>query len=158
MLNLKKIKPVNIIASEKLPDLERCAVKSGVNEMIKLLLGYAPKYEIQINYAQAQNERWVNEIGKYYSQNNNQLNGAVMMKYLFELSKKENHPYLIYVTRDDIYYEPTSGTRNLFSVGLSQEGSPSIISTNRFQGIVDEKLRASCIKTATMHEVGHMFG
>jgi len=44
-----------------------------------------------------------------------------------------------------------------FVIGLASPGIGTTISTYRFKQL-DDKLRYECIKTETMHELGHVFG
>jgi predicted Zn-dependent protease len=60
--------------------------------------------------------------------------------------------YDILIVRSDIYAEEDN-----FLVGIAREGFGTVISTYRFNGL-DDKLKYECIKTETMHELGHVFG
>lgn len=42
-------------------------------------------------------------------------------------------------------------------IGLAQPEMGTVVSTHRFRGL-DDKTRYECVKTETMHELGHVFG
>jgi predicted Zn-dependent protease len=60
--------------------------------------------------------------------------------------------YKILILKTDMYSDETN-----FVIGLAQEGIGSVISINRFLKL-DYQTQIECIKTETIHELGHVFG
>lgn len=61
--------------------------------------------------------------------------------------------YDVILTAKDLY------TKNVnFIVGLAEEGIGTIISVNRFRGILGRRIQSEAKKQELYHEVGHVFG
>ncbi|MFC1803732.1 hypothetical protein ACFL0D_07190 [Thermoproteota archaeon] len=91
--------------------------------------------------------------GKEESRNKHQINAGTILDYLiFQLMKSEQKYYFVFLMSSDIYYQDYH-----FVIGLASSCSGTVVSTNRFQELIP-KTRFECIKTETMHEVGHVFG
>ncbi|MDO8516688.1 MAG: hypothetical protein Q7S33_01050 [Nanoarchaeota archaeon] len=146
-----KIKSLFIQYQKGISNLEKRAVMDGAKEMIDL--ANAKPIRIvnlgeNLDYIQG---------GQNTSKNNFQLNANTMINKLsFEsqkdIAKYNKSHYNLIVLNSDIY----SGN-NDFILGLAMGGIGTILSTYRFQKFY-EKGKYECIKTETMHELGHVFG
>ena len=160
-----KIQPILFMQQEGLCNLEKQAIFDGANELIDL----AESDGIEIrdlgvwrnnNYLDKngslkayQSVDWYLKNGKQNSRNNYQLNADLMLLSLTrEPWKKTLSHYDIMAIHSDMY----SGKSN-FVIGLARTYDSTIISTNKFKEL-DDKTRYECIKTETMHELGHVFG
>lgn len=164
-----KIKPVYLMNQAGLSDLEKRAVLNGASELIRLAevvgielvdFGVWKNSDFQNqdgSLKQYQSVDWYVGRGKETSRNKTQLNADTMLRYLW--SEPWRNPkqggrdhYDILVVHNDMYFGDTN-----FAIGLAQPGIGTIISTHRFKGLGD-KAKYECIKTETMHELGHIFG
>jgi len=87
----------------------------------------------------------------------NQLDASQILSDLSnEPWRKENQGgkdhYDLFVVREDLGYE-----ENNFVIGLAIRTIGTVFSTYRFNSL-NERTRFECIKTETMHELGHVFG
>ncbi|MFH1182070.1 MAG: hypothetical protein V1702_03880 [Candidatus Woesearchaeota archaeon] len=163
-----KIKPVYIMNQAGLSDLEKKAVLDGASEMIRLAQADVDIADFGVwrnngfrnrdgSLKQYQSVDWYVERGRDTSRNTTQLNASTMQNLLmlepwrYAQQGGKDH-YDILVVHDDMY----SGDTN-FVIGLAQPGIGTTISTNRF-GSLNNELKYECIKTETMHELGHVFG
>lgn len=168
MKAMAKIKPVYIMNQEGLTALEKEAVLEGVRELMCL----ANVSTIEVNdlnvwrnkkskdkgvFVPYQSVDWYIQRGKETSRNRFQLNAQTMQRELMiepwrYSSQGGRDHYDILIVKDDMYLENTN-----FVIGLAVKGIGTTISTHRFNGL-DNKVKYECIKTETMHEVGHTFG
>jgi predicted Zn-dependent protease len=96
---------------------------------------------------------WYLQKGMETSRNNHQINAGTIYHLLsFEPWKKNEDHYDLLALVSDMYDRDTN-----FVIGLGGEGIGTIISTYQFKGL-DENSKYECIKTETMHELGHVFG
>ena len=84
-----------------------------------------------------------------------QLNAANLIASLErEPWKKSNDHYDVLVCSSDLW----DGTeRTNFVIGLARPGDSTAFSVKRFREL-RERMAAECIKTETIHELGHVFG
>ena len=164
----KKIKPVYVMNQDGLPDSEKQAVLDGASELIKLagadikLIDFGvwrtPQYKSSDDtFNEYQSVDWYIQKGRETSRNKTQLNADVMGNCL--LSEPWRWPdrggkvhYDILIANSDIYSKGTS-----FIIGTAGKSIGTIISTYRLKEL-DKKSRYECVKTETMHELGHVFG
>ena len=82
------------------------------------------------------------------------LNASCMAELLAnDLGGAGEQPYRVLVLNKETYVQGYS-----FIVTHSLAGASAVISTHRLSEISDPDLRHECIRTITMHEVGHMLG
>ena len=165
-----KLFPIFMMNQEGLKDLEKKSVLEGASELIKLAkvggieifdLGiWRNKDFIDANGALKpyQSVDWYIQRGKETSRNRNQLNIQMIGQLLvFEPWRDKNKGgkdhYDILVLHSDMYQSEDTN----FVIGSAAEGIGTIISTYRFNQLEDRE-RYECIKTETMHELGHVFG
>lgn len=154
---------VNVMNQNGLLEESRQAAISGIKDMIaltdaKIKIADLDNWKTD-HYKSADDQyipyrsvNWYLQIAKYYSRNENQLNADIMIDSLL-MKPKHNNPHCdIILVHDDIYSKNTN-----FVIGLALAGVGAIISVHRFRGL-DEQTRRQCIKTETMHELGHVFG
>ena len=164
-----KIKPVFVMNQEGLSGLEKQAVLDGASELIETAEvsgvdlvdfgtfrnnGYRCSDD---SLKEFQSVDWYVQRGKETSRNGRQLNANTMQVALClepwrNPQKGGKDHYDIFVVHDDMY----SGDTN-FVIGLAQSGIGTTISTHRFKQL-DDRAKYECIKTETMHELGHVFG
>lgn len=164
-----KIKPIYVMNQEGLINLERQAILEGIKDLIWI----SEALEIGVSYLDVwrnnnfknedgslkpfQSVDWYIQRGRETSSNKKQLNADTMQHYVVcepwrDPKKGGRDHYDILVVRDDMYSRDTN-----FVIGLAIEGLGAVISTHRFKTLGD-KTRYECIKTETMHELGHVFG
>jgi predicted Zn-dependent protease len=164
-----KIKPVYVMNQAELSDWEKKAVLDGVAELIRLtgvsgidLVDFgAWRNKDHKNpdgsLKRFQSADWYVQRGRETSRNGRQLNADTMQlalgsEPLRNPQKGGKDHYDIFIVTDDMY----SGDTN-FVIGIAQPGIGTTISTHRFKELEDRG-RFECIKTETMHELGHVFG
>lgn len=101
---------------------------------------------------------WYIEKGRENSRNKSQLNAdAILRKLMVEPwkeSQKGGKPhYDILAVDEDIYFRDL----NLAIGAADPDWRNVVLSTYRFKDL-DGKIKHECIKTETIHELGHAFG
>jgi predicted Zn-dependent protease len=173
MAEPNRIKPVFVMNQDGLSDLERKAVLDGASEMIMLAgssgidlidFGAFRMNDYKDSDGSLKGFRsvdWYVQTGRDgirgRGRNSNQLNADRMQAALIvepwrSPSEGGRDHYDILVVHDDMY---ASGTN--FATGIAHEGIGATISTHRFQEL-ENTAKYECIKTVTMHELGHVFG
>lgn len=94
---------------------------------------------------------WFVDIGRRVGVNG-KLDAYMMFSALENYTNNYTNNYVILIVRDDMRTRDTN-----FVIGLGDQGVGTVISTHKFESL-EEKIRYNCIKTATMHELGHAFG
>ncbi|MGC9309360.1 MAG: hypothetical protein ACP5D2_01550 [Candidatus Nanoarchaeia archaeon] len=162
----RRVKPIYLMHQKSLLDLEKKAVIEGIYDIRRLIyrltdvniefrdLGYWKKKDISKPY---QSVDWYTNLGKQESTRKTQLNADIMLDALAREPSKDifqggTDHYDILVLTEDIY-----GGDNRFVIGGASRLIGAIISTYRFRHL-DYKIRRECIKTETIHELGHVFG
>lgn len=83
----------------------------------------------------------------------NQLNAQHLLALFACEPWQDSEKHLdIFLTNRDLYVEGTN-----YVLGLAIQGIGAVISTNRFLALSDS-LRKECLKTLSMHEMGHVLG
>jgi len=163
-----KIKPVHVMIQEGMLDDERIAILEGASEMIRLTgegidladLGVWRQGEYVNSDGSLEpykSVNWYVQRGRERSIRNSQLNADAMLSALEHEPWKNSEKggkahYDILAVFDDMY-----AGGSLFVIGYGRPGVGAVISINRFKGL-NKKQRIECIKTGTMHELGHAFG
>ena len=164
-----RIKPVFAMNQEGLSDLEKKAVLDAASELIRLaevdgigLVDFGVwrtnKYRNRGGSLKPyQSVDWYVQKGKETSRNRTQLNAGTMQSLLlFEPWRNPQEGgrdhYDILMVHSDMYLGETN-----FVIGVAKQGIGTTISTHRFKEL-DGRDRYECIKTETMHELGHVFG
>lgn len=159
------IKPLYIMNSN-INKLEKRAVLEGVKEVVSLT-----EVDLKIiDFDIWRNNNFKNLDGSlipycsvdWYIKNaknetRNQIDGEQVIGDLAcepwrDINKGGSNHYDLFILDSDLYYEGTN-----FVFGLTSKGIGSLVSTYRFKEL-DDKVRYDCIKTAVMHELGHLFG
>jgi len=171
----RKIKPVYLMHQEGISDLEKKAVLDGASELIQLaevpginLIDFGvwrnKDYKnTDGSLKEYQSVDWYVQKGRETSRNKKQLNAKEMQDALmyepWRYSSEGGHPHFdIFVVHEDIYYPKTNFfPETAFVIGVGGKDIGTTLSTYRFRGL-DNKSRYECIKTETMHELGHVFG
>lgn len=159
------IKPIYVMNEEGLSELERKAVLEGTEDVLKIA-GVEDRIKIEDlgawRHEEYQNKGgslipyrsvdWYIQKGREASRNKTKLDASTLLDLLVS-SDPPFQKYRILVLKSNI------GILDIYSVvGLANHWGPGIaLSTNRFKDL-DEETKIGCIKTATMHEVGHIFG
>ena len=162
-------KPVYVMNQEGLSDLEKRAVLEGVQELVRLAqvgdldihdfgIWRQPDYKSSEGSLKSfQSVDWYVQKGRETSRNRNQLNADTMQTSLLiepwkDTQRGGKDHYDVLIVHEDMHSQGTN-----FVIGLAQAGIGTVISTHRFKGL-DDRLKRECVKTETMHEVGHVFG
>ena len=165
---MAKIKPVYVMNENGLGRLEKAAVLDGIHELLGFG-GVSNLIEI-VDYMVWRNDNYVNpdgslkeyqsvdwflQQGKNSSRSKSQVNATTMLHLLtFEPFRKIKDHYDCFIVHSDMY----DGRKDInFVIGLAREGIGTIISTDKFSNL-DDRMRYECVKTETMHEMGHVFG
>ncbi|MFA5175905.1 MAG: hypothetical protein WC413_01430 [Candidatus Nanoarchaeia archaeon] len=156
---MNNIKPLYLMNEKGLSDLELKAVQDGIIELmdcanIKLDIKNFGVWRANISKPWWSID-WYLEQGKRTSTQNNQINAGYMLDLIIQepWRKNEDH-YDVMVLHSDIYSRDTR-----FVIGLASEGIGTIISVKRFKhSELGNEMKYECIKTETMHELGHVFG
>lgn len=163
-LNPIRVKPVYLMQEENVSDLEKRAVVDGVSELIKLADVSLPVRDFGVwrekgyknedgSLKEYQSVDWYIAQGKLDSKREHQLHASYMMlKMDFEPWRMKEDHYDVMVLTSDIYVRGTN-----FVIGIARPHTGTILSTDKFQCLEDQ-MKYECIKTETMHELGHVFG
>ena len=152
-------KPIYIMNEPGISIIEKDAVITG----IQTLLGLAIVKRDMVDYGawnsgiglekKYQSVDWYLEQGRRKSNRPNQLRANTIVHLLLsEPWRQQTDHYDVLITHQDLYDEGLN-----FVVGSAIAHVGTVISVNRFRGL-NEKLSYECIKTASIHEVGHVFG
>jgi predicted Zn-dependent protease len=168
-----RVKPVFIMHQEGLSDLEKKAVLDGASELIKLAevdgvkvvdWGVWRKKGFRDDDGSLKDFWSVDwyvkrgsDDGRDHTKHGRQLNAGTMQDCLSsepwrDPERKGRDHYDILVVHSDMYF---GGRR--FVIGVAQPGIGTTISTYRFRRR-NRDPRYECVKTETMHELGHVFG
>lgn len=161
---MNRTKLVYIMNEEGLSDLEREAVLEGVEGVLKTA-GVENQIKIEDlgawKHKDCQNKNgsliphrsveWYLQAGKEKSHKKTQLIVNELLNYVSSCDILQGNRIL--VLQSNIYFPNGNST-----VGLSNHWGPAVVlSTYKFKGL-DEETKYGCIKTSTMHELGHNFG
>lgn len=97
---------------------------------------------------------WYVDYGFRESRSQHQVNGGAMFNALWSEPWQKSQPhYDIVVLHSDMYDDNLA-----FCIGLAIHGFGAVVSVNRFLRLTNRNLQSECIKSETIHEVGHVFG
>lgn len=161
---MSKFKPVNIVfeAGISLPQVE--SALCGVVEMLQLAQTPQPipvrNFGVwrQPGYNQGgalqpyQSVDWYAARGKQACDRANQLDVGVIMHYLENEPWQKHEPHYDVAVFSQDFCTPSTN----FVIGLGQAGLGTALSAYRFSGLGE--MAPECLKTAVMHELGHVFG
>jgi hypothetical protein len=165
------VKPVYIMNQEGVSPLEKQAVLDGAKELIRLTgvdltvkdFGHwrSPNFKnADGTLKRYHSVEWYLSEGMRVARNEGkipQIDGDYPLTLLsiepwrFPNQGGHNH-YDILVLKSDMYSKDTN-----FVIGLAKAYIGTVLSVARFQEL-DEQMRYECIKTETIHELGHGFG
>lgn len=163
---MNKIKPIHVMNEPGLSDLEKKAVLDGAGELLRIgevenLLaikdfgvwrneGYR---NMDGSLKEYQSVDWYLQEGRKASHNKTQIKAdKILDSFKAEpWQKGSQEHYDILITHSDIYSEGIN-----FVIGLACHNLGTVISTHRFEEL-DDWLKYKCVKTETMHELGHVF-
>jgi len=161
------IKPLFLMNEKGLSQLEKQAILDGAKELIKIA-GVEDAISITDfgawkdkgyknpdgSLARFKSVDWYLQESKKYSCRPDQLNAEELVTYLeVEPWRKSEDHYDILATSQDMYYDWSTD----FVIGLARPYTATVVSTYRFKNLPN-KIKYGCIKTETMHELGHVFG
>lgn len=96
---------------------------------------------------------WYLAMAKKASARNNQINAGRFLDLLELEPWQDSNPHFdVAVIKSDMYAGESS-----FCIGLARKEVATIISINRFLSLPPKEM-LECIKTETIHEIGHVFG
>jgi predicted Zn-dependent protease len=168
MVNQFKVKPIYFMHQEKILNIERDAILDGIQEM--LFLANMPNIPV-INVGVFRTNGMFQDDGSlspYMSvdwyieearrtSTTNQLNADTLQQLL--INEPWRHPtqggkdhYDVFAVHEDITLPG-----NNYLIGLATRNIGTSLSTYRFNSL-DPRSAYECIKTETMHELGHVFG
>ncbi len=159
-------KTLFVMKEKGISELEMKASLEGVQELLKLgnaekLIGIEEKGELNgkeylDNDGVTNNFRsidWYLQKGRATSRNETQLNAGAILEYINEdVCTSGNTHFDLLIVHSDMYSGNTE-----FVIGNALKGIGTIISISKFNSL-SKKTRCECIKTQTMHEMGHVFG
>lgn len=160
-----RIRPVNVMCEEGVTERQMRAVLSGLNELLCLAavdrqievrnfgVWRQPGWLAGNTLRPYQSVDWYVDYGLFHSNRRNQVRAhAVIDALVSEPWQQAEKHYDVVVLQSDLYDQNCS-----FVIGLALAGLGTVLSVNRFLQL-EEDLQMECIKTETMHEVGHVFG
>ncbi len=165
MIKLNTIRPLRVMHQEGVTFFQLRPVLDGIDEVLKLAMA-KDRIEIfqmenwrSINYKQGstlvpwKSFDWYLEEAKAKKSKTGKINPRHLLDLNMEdVQSHSVRTYTVMVVLSDLTV-PNFG----FVVGGSMRCVGAVISLHRFLPLVTP-LDAECIKTLTMHEVGHMFG
>lgn len=158
------MKPVYIMHGAGVTDAEFESVRHGVAELLRI--GNVLDTSVH-SFGLWRNEKWLNgqtlqnwqSVDWYLawarkkSSRADQLNADYLLTLLFNEPWQKSAPHSdVLAVAEDLYCENTN-----FVIGAALPDVATVISVARFRSL-DVRLKHECIKTETMHEVGHVFG
>lgn len=161
-----RIRPIYVCCDHRVDPEHLNAVLDGAHELVRLG-GVAdlvevknfntwrqPDYQSDGQLAPYHSVEWYVADAQAKSDRRSQLNAhAVLVAFQLEPWRTASPHYDIMVVTDDLY----DGDTTSFVIGLASAGLGMIVSTHRWRGL-DRISQRECLKTATMHELGHVFG
>jgi len=162
---MSRIKPIIVMNEESIASADKDACISGICELLNIV-GVNSKIKIidravwrDKGYKDGDNLKEYGSVDWYLykgledSRNGKQINAGTILDYMtLNLIKNNSNHYFTFLLDSDIY-----NADNNFVIGLARSGIGTVISTHRFQNL-EKKLKIECIKTETIHELGHVFG
>lgn len=147
---------------EGLNGLEKKAVLDGTKEILKIA-GVHNFIDIK-DFGVWRNSSeefgsidWYLQQARKTSRNKTQLNATTLITALeIEPMRDVQDHYDIMIIHLDMYPVDEDYEYVNFVIGIASKNIGTVISTNRFRELEDD-LMYDCIKTETMHELGHVF-
>lgn len=167
---MRRIKPLYLMHEEGVTTKQINAVLDGIRQMLDMC-GMTSQIEIH-NFGVWRHGEWRKEgklipwksvdwyiqRGREESVRRDQLDGNTIIYQLYgepwqDPSKGGQPHYDVVVLKSDMYADDTN-----FVIGVALPEHGTVISIHRFLGLRDQVTQIECIKTETMHEIGHVFG
>jgi len=161
-----RFKPIYLVHEAGVSPSHVQVVIEGINEVLSLA-GVASRIQI-INLGIWRDQIWRSADGEllpyrsvdWYirqgreksTQSNQLFSWAMITEIIQDPWQRNQRHYDVMILESDMYYTGCN-----FIIGQAMEGILALISVNRFL-VLDDDLQRKCIKTETMHEIGHMFG
>lgn len=112
-----------------------------------------PGYILDGVYQKYRSVDWYLLATKCFSKREAQIDAGILLNLCQTEPWQVDRPhYDVILVADDMYYQ-----KNNFIIGLSGLGLGMIVSTHRFMDLPQQE-QIECIKTAALHELGHVFG
>jgi|SRR3989344_5829584 len=162
------IKPLYMMQEEGLDGLEKRAVMDGVKEILQVARATLPISDFGV--WRHRDHKQGDSLKPYYSVDwylqmgretgvRGQLNAdeliiSLMREPWKDESKGGQEHYDLMVVHSDI---TSVQHKTNFVIGLALLGIGTVVSTHRFRTL-ENRTRYECVKTETMHELGHVFG
>jgi len=162
---LGRIRPVYIIHEEGVSQSHLKAVTDAVNEILVIAAAprpigiknfgawRQPNFEVGEVLKDWQSVDWYIDYARRACKKAGQVDASTLLNLIYKEPWQENvcH-YDLMILRSDL------GHGNLnFCVGLASKSIGALVSILRFLKL-EPALQFECIKTVTMHEIGHVFG
>jgi len=159
-------KPIYVVCESGIPSRLVQVVIEGIQEVLDLARVMDARVEVKNfgiwreNPWQADGQLlphrsvdWYLQLSRENSRPGNQLSTVYLMHAMLVEPLQITQPhYDVMILHSDIYWKDCS-----FIIGQAMAGILSIVSVHRFLSL-DPELGEGCVKTETMHEIGHMFG
>lgn len=159
-----KIRPVYVMHESGVTFSENEAVLEGIREVIAHA-GLEGKLPVQdwgewnMGSGDYESVEWyinrAKQTGRAGRGHGPQLNaGNLMLGLECEPWKKSNDHYDVLVCSSDMW---DGSNRTNFVIGVARPNESTVLSVRRFRGL-RKRMAAECVKTETIHELGHVFG
>jgi predicted Zn-dependent protease len=152
-----RIKPIYLMNTQGVTELERRAVRDGIDTLLKIA-GTDNVIKVEDfgywNQGSGDFESIDWYVNKAMTDNffgyGRQLNASVLLHLCYKEDWQKTPHYEVFAVDKDLCYHGLN-----FIIGL---GDPigTIFSVVRFRNL-DDRIKYECIKTETMHELGHTF-
>ena len=166
MAGVIRHKPIYVVCEPGVPSSLIQVVMEGIQEVLDLARAADAQIEVK-NFGIWREDPWRQDdqllphrsvdwylqFSRENSRQGNQLSTVHLMHAMLVEPLQTTQPhYDVMILHSDIYWEDC-----IFIIGQAMAGILSIISVHRFLSL-DSELSKGCVKTETMHEIGHMFG
>ena len=163
---MRTINPIYLMHQAGMDPVEIGAVIDGIDEILTIagvkqavsLKNFGvwrnPGYVEGNRLKPHQSVDWYLQQGVLKSERDSQLNANTVVSHLVsEPWRMQQNHFDVVLTNIDM----NGDNQGNFVIGSAIRDIGTIISTNRFSDL-DDRSKYECIKTAAMHEVGHVFG
>ena len=163
---ISRIRPLFLMHEEGVSSAQLSAVLDAINEVLAIAatpspiavknfgVWRQPNYETAVRQLTAWNSvDWYIGYAREACKKPGQIDAQALIDLMYsEPWQDDLCHYDVIITKSDL----TAKDLN-FCIGLAVECVGTVISINRFLAL-EHSLQLECIKTETMHEVGHVFG
>ncbi|MBD3251400.1 hypothetical protein GF380_03020 [Candidatus Uhrbacteria bacterium] len=166
---MSHFKPIYVVFQEGVPNVYVQAAMRGMTSVVNLLgvrsgipvhnfgVWREPGWRQMGSLVSEMSVDWYIQQGR--GQRRNQIViEPILQAFAQEVWQQHQPHYDVLVLHEDLH--PGGGVKGVnFILGCTFRGLASVVSCHQFARMeVDESVRAACMETTVMHEIGHLFG